>query len=382
MRKTGIYEILGERHYFIPDALPPANPPLELNIEIINLYTKALYNLAILNEAGKKLPDQQRFIKSYIIKEALLSSAIEGIHTTLIDVFHQTQDESSSKASKNTQLVVNYINAIEIAIKMMTHDNLPISSRVICAAHHALLSDPDGNSASPGIYRKQSVTVGNLIPAPAQKISQLMSDLEKYINEDSTLPVLIKAGLAHLQFETIHPFLDGNGRIGRLLISLMLIDGKLLDNPILYISYYFKKHHLDYYRALDRVRTHGDFEGWISFYLKAVNETALDAYARAQEIENLQAQLTAIVKNSSQSSSAQETTLIALQGFFTTPVTTIPQMSKTINKAYNTTHKAILKLIELGIISEHEQGLHKRYKQYYFDGYLNLLEKEYKHQQS
>ena len=382
MRKTGIYEILGERHYFIPDALPPANPPLELNIEIINLYTKALYNLAILNEAGKKLPDQQRFIKSYIIKEALLSSAIEGIHTTLIDVFHQTQDESSTKTSKNTQLVVNYINAIEIAIKMMTHDNLPISSRIICAAHQALLSDADRNSASPGIYRKQSVTVGNLIPAPAQKISQLMSDLEKYINEDSSLPVLIKAGLAHLQFETIHPFLDGNGRIGRLLISLMLIDGKLLDNPILYISYYFKKHHLDYYRALDRVRTHGDFEGWISFYLKAVNETALDAYARAEEIENLQAQLTALVKNSSQSSSAQETTLIVLQGFFTTPVTTIPQMSKTINKAYNTTHKAILKLTELGIISEHEQGLHKRYKQYYFDRYLNLLEKEYEHQQS
>jgi len=381
MRKTGIYEILGDRHYFIPDALPPVNPSLELNTEIIDLYSKALYNLAILNEAGKKLPDQERFIKSYIIKEALLSSAIEGIHTTLIDVFHQTQDESN-KAMKSTQLVVNYITAVEVAIKMMKQDNLPISSRVICAAHHALLSDEHGNSASPGIYRKQSVTVGNLIPAPAQKISQLMSDLEKYINEDSSLPVLIKAGLAHLQFETIHPFLDGNGRIGRLLITLMLIDGKLLDNPILYISYYFKKHHLEYYRALDRVRTHGDFEGWIIFYLQAVNETALDAYARAQEIENLQAKLTNFVQDNCQSSAAQETTLLALQGFFTTPVTTIPHMSKMMNKAYNTTHKAILKLIELGIISEHEEGLHKRYKQYHFDAYLNLLEKEYEHPQT
>lgn len=373
MRKTGIYEILGERHYFIPDPLPPMNPSFQLNLESFDLYGQALYNLGMLNETRKRIPDQQRFVKSYIIKEALLSSAIEGIHTTLIDIFNQTQDESI-KATKNTQLVVNYTKALEIALDMMTNDNLPISSRVICAAHQALLSGNDREHASPGMYRKQSVTVGNLVPAPAQKIAKLMSDLEKYINEDSTLPVLIKAGLAHLQFETIHPFLDGNGRIGRLLIMLMLIDGKLLDSPILYISYYFKKHHLEYYQALDRVRTHGDFEGWIYFYLQAINQTALDANIRAKDIEALQLKLTNLIKTDAQS---QQVLIVILQAFFTSPVATIPHISKIIHKTYNTTHKNILKLIDLGIVSEHEEGLHKRYKQYRFDAYLELLDKEY-----
>ncbi|MDP3787849.1 MAG: Fic family protein [Candidatus Chromulinivorax sp.] len=376
MRKTGIYEILGDRHYFIPDPLPPINPHFQLNLEAVDLYGQALYNLGMLNETRKRIPDQQRFVKSYIIKEALLSSAIEGIHTTLIDVFNQTQDESM-KATKNTLLVVNYSKALEIALNMMSNENLPISSRIICAAHRTLLSGGDGEHASPGHYRKQSVTVGNFTPPPAQKISDLMSDLEKYINEDSTLPVLIKAGLAHLQFETIHPFLDGNGRIGRLLIMLMLIDGKLLDSPILYISYYFKKHHLEYYQALDRVRTHGDFEGWIYFYLQAVNQTALDANRRAKDIEALQLKLTNLIKEKIQSHQTQDTLLIMLLAFFTSPVATIPHMSKAIQKTYNTTHKSILKLIDLGIISEHEEGLHKRYKQYRFDAYLELLDKEY-----
>ncbi|MBP6869651.1 Fic family protein [Candidatus Babeliales bacterium] len=375
MRKSGIYETLGDRRYFIPDGLPPANPPLNLTPEIFDLHGKALYHLGILNETTKRIPDQQRFMKSYVIKEALLTSAIEGIHTTLIDVFTTTNDESVV-ATKNTQLVVNYSKAVEVALSMMKDDNLPISSRIICAAHNALLSVEQG--AAPGVYRKQSVTVGNLIPAPANYISNLMSDLEKYINEEnSDLPVLIKAGLAHLQFETIHPFLDGNGRIGRLLIILILIDGKLLDSPVLYISYYFKKHALSYYQALDKVRTEGDFENWITFYLKAVNESALDAITRAKEIENFQLTLTALIETSPEFAQIRETSLAVVQAFFTNPVTDVTQMSKLIDKSYNTTQKIILKLVELGFVGEHEDKLYKRSKQYRFDRYLTLLEKEY-----
>jgi len=145
----------------------------------------------------------------------------------------------------------------------------------------------DGEKANPGSYRKQSVRVGNLVPPPAPEVSKLISDLEKYMNEPSELPPLIRAGLVHVQFETIHPFLDGNGHIGRLLIVMMLIDSGLLTLPVLYPSYYFKKHHLEYYQRLDEVRSNGDFEGWISYYLKAIRDSAIDSHKRAKEIEAL-----------------------------------------------------------------------------------------------
>ena len=380
MRKTGTYETLGNLNYFIPDALPPAHPPLMMTPEISELYHEAMKSIEKLHAISKQIPDQKRFIKSYIIKEALLSSAIEGIHTTLIDVFTHTQNTFSSKINKSTQLVVNYVQALDVAINMMNHDNLPISSRIMCAAHQALLSGKEGDYAAPGIYRKQTVKVADLVPAPAQKISELMSDLEKYINEDDTLPVLIKAGLVHLQFETIHPFLDGNGRIGRLLIMLMLIDGKLLDSPVLYISYYFKKYHLEYYQALDRVRTHGDFEGWISYYLQAVHKSSLDAHTRTLKIENLELKLTILLQSDPQFSRNPQIACAVLKFLFANPVTTVSHVSQDINKAYNTTQKIIIKFIELGILSEKiapADQKNKRSKFYQFDTYLTLLQEEY-----
>ena len=221
------------------------------------------------------------------------------------------------------------------------------------------------------------VKVGNLTPVIAPKISGLMSDLEKYINEDESLPILIKAGLAHLQFETIHPFLDGNGRIGRLLILLMIMDGKLLNTPILYISYYFKKYHLEYYQTLDRVRTHGDFEGWIIFYLKAVKYSAIDANLRAKDIQALENKLTNLVQKNISSKITQKAALLVLTTLFSTPVFTITELSQNIDKVYNSTHNIIKKFIELGIVSEKIDADKKRYKKYQFHAYLRLLEKEY-----
>ncbi|AXK60203.1 Fic family protein [Candidatus Chromulinivorax destructor] len=373
MRETGQYNILGDIHFFTPYDLPPRNPSFQLTPEILEFYSQAMYNLGSLNETSKRLPDQKRFIKAYIIKEALLSSAIEGIHTTLVDVLTHTQDESA-KATKNTQLVINYIQALDVAIEMMQHQKLPICSRMILAAHSALLSDIDGNKATPGVYRKQTVKVGNLVPPMATIIPELMSTLEKYIHEDQSLPPLIQAGLVHLQFETIHPFLDGNGRIGRLLIILMLMNNKLLDDPILYISYYFKKHHAQYYQALDRVRTHGDFEGWISYYLQAVAQSALDANIRIKAIESLERQLQELIKLDPQLSKVQDLSYAVLSSFFATPISTIARLNKIINKSYNTTQRILTKFVELGMIT---QSSHKRDKEYRFDQYLDLLEKEY-----
>lgn len=375
MRKTGIYQNLGNLSHFIPDRLPPQNPSLELNTEIMTLYGEASFSLGQLNEKSKGLPDLKRFIKAYVIKEALLSSAIEGIHTTLIDVFTQTLDDSRININKETQLVLNYIKSLESALSLMKDDGLPLVSRVILSAHKALMSIGDGDRATPGHYRKQSVRVGQHIPPQAPMIPELMADLEKYINQPSDLPPLINAGLVHVQFETIHPFLDGNGRIGRLLIVLMLINSGLLENPILYPSYYFKKNHLEYYQRLDRVRTYGDFEGWIIYYLKAVRDSSRDAYRRAQEIETLENDLTALIQTDLKFSKMRETALATLDVLFRKPIVGIKEVSNSIDKTYNTANNIIKQFIDLGIVSENKEQ--KRNKLYRFEPYLKLLEKVY-----
>jgi Fic family protein len=373
MRETGIYQTLGELRYFIPHSLPPSHPPLEFNADIMSLYGEASFRLGQLNEMSQRLPDPSRFIKAYVIKEALLSSAIEGIHTTLIEVY--TRPLNESKPNKNTQLVLNYTKALNLALGMIKNEGLPIVSRVILKAHEALMTAGEGDKASPGAYRKQSVRVGNHVPPPAPEVPHLMSNLEKYMNEPSDLPSLIKAGLAHVQFETIHPFLDGNGRIGRLLIVLMLIESGLLETPILYPSYYFKKHHAEYYQRLDDVRLRGDFEGWIAYYLRGIKESALDAHLRAKEIEALGQQLQDLIQTDLKFSRMRETAAIILDLLFSQPIIGISEMSERTGKAYNTVHTIIKQFMDFGLVSEN--SAHKRNKLYRFEPYLALLEKEY-----
>lgn len=373
MRKTGHYQKMGDLNYFIPDSLPTANPPFQLTNEIVSLYGQANFALGNLNEMGIKLPDPHRFIKAYVIKEAQLSSAIEGIATTIIELFTHMVDDA--KPDKNTQLVLNYTNALDAALTMLRDQNLPLATRVILRAHEVLMSTGDGEKATPGHFRKQSVRVGALVPPPAPELPKLMADLEKYMHEASDLPPLIKAGLVHVQFETIHPFLDGNGRIGRLLIVLMLIESGLLHAPILYPSYYFKKNQLEYYQKLDRVRTQGDAEGWIVYYLTIIRDSAIDAYRRAQEIEALETELNELIQTDSRFVRIRETAAAALNFLFSQPITSIAHMSDELDKAYNTIQNILHLFVETGIVTQ--RIVNKRNKLYHFAPYLALLEKEY-----
>ena len=334
-----------------------------------------MHALGQLNEMANRLPNIERFIKAYCLKEAVLSSAIEGIHTTILDVFTNEILASSSKSKNNkqTQLVLNYNKALDAALDLTEKHNFPIISRVILEAHKTLMSGGDGNKANPGNYRKQQVKVGKLTPPPANKIEELIANLEKFINDDKSLPVLIKAGLAHVQFETIHPFLDGNGRIGRLLIVLMLIKDKVIFAPILYPSIYFKKHHLEYYQRLDAVRTKGDFEGWIAFYLKAIKESAVDAYKKSKEIEKLEKQLQNKITNSKDFSLPQEQAIKTLSVLFRFPVISIAELKNELQVSYNTANSIIQKLIKLDVLKLDEKQ--KRNRLFRFDVYLNLLEK-------
>lgn len=373
MRETGIYKKLGEVEYFVPHNLPPENPKLQLDSKLIELYGEASFALGNLNEISSRLPDANRFLKSYVIKEALLSSAIEGVHTTLLEVF--TAPLEGSRPSKDTQLVLNYTEALAIALNMMHEEGIPLSQRMILKSHAALMGSGEGDKYSPGLYRKQQVRVGELVPASADHIPDLMSSLEKFINNNSEIPPLIAAGLAHVQFETIHPFLDGNGRIGRLLIVLMLIAKGLLKYPVLYPSYYFKKNHFEYYRHLDRVRTHGDYEGWVTFYLTAIRDSAKDAHRRANDIENLVFALEDAIDNDDIFKGIRETSKLILDTLFISPITTITEVSSKIDKSYNTANKAIMAFVEKGILLEDVKG--PRRKTYRFKAYLDLLEKEY-----
>jgi Fic family protein len=372
MREIGVYQKLGGINYFIPHPLSLIHPSLKMSAEMLSLYGETSFALGQLNEMSQRLPDPKRFIKAYVIKEALLSSAIEGIHTTLLEVF--THSLGDVKLSKDTQLVLNYTHALDIALHMLLEEQLPLVSRVILKAHEALMNT-GGDKATPGYFRKQSVRVGELVPPPATEVANLMSGLEKYINEPSDLPSLIKAGLVHVHFETIHPFLDGNGRIGRLLIVLMLLKGGLLKLPILYPSYYFKKHHLEYYQRLDQVRTHGDFEGWVIYYLKAIRESAIDAHTRAKEIEGLENTLKEFIQTDASFTKMRGTANAVLELLFTQPITGIVEMSEKLGKAYNTVQNILKVFVRYDLVSENI--IHKRHKLYRFEPYLQLIEKEY-----
>lgn len=374
MRNVGHYEQIGDLKFFIPNPLPPQDPPLSLAGDTAILYGEAMIELGRLNEVANALPNAERFIKAYVIKEALLSSSIEGIHTTMLDVFTQSIAQSNqiqNKPSKDTQLVLNYTNALNKALAMIQNDNLPIVSRVFLAAHEALMQLGEGEKFDPGHYRKQSVRIGNITPAPASHIPSLMSELERFINSDTSLPPLIKAGLAHVQFETIHPFLDGNGRIGRLLIILMLVESGLLSSPILYPSYFFKKNHYEYYQKLENAQLRGDFEGWITFYLTAIRDSCIDAYKRAKEIGELVSTL--LLKASTLKSS--ESRLHALEILFNCPVIDVNELSRQLKMSYNTANQIVSDFIEHGLLVEETQQ--KRGKLFKFKAYIDILEKEY-----
>jgi Fic family protein len=374
MRKTGHYEPLGEVQHFVPDPLPPKNPALQFDSEMTILFGEAMLELGKLNEMANRLPNIDRFIKAYVIKEALLSSSIEGIDTTLMEVF--TQPLMESRTNKETQLVMNYTQALSQALDMIHKQGLPVTSRVLLTAHEALMQGGVGDKSNPGNYRKQSVKVGNLIPPPAQYINELMGQLEWYINTPDDLPPLIKAGLAHVQFEEIHPFLDGNGRIGRLLIILMLVENKILSEPILYLSYYFKKYHAEYYERLDRVRADGDFEGWVKYYLRAIKGSCIDAHKRAKDIERLGEDLTnLIIHEKSYSISMRDMRLHALSILFCYPIISIGELSRQLHVSYNTANRIIKNFIKLGFLVKDTQQ--KRSKLFKFKLYLDLLERSY-----
>jgi Fic family protein len=373
--RAGIYKknLSGEIAYksFMPSALPP-NPPIELNKEIVDLLVKANKQLALLEGISSRIPNIHLFISMYVRKEALMSSQIEGTQATLEDVLDPMLEENTNRPVGD---VVNYIKATDYAINRLKE--LPLCNRLIKEAHEVLLSGVRGQNKSPGEFRHSQNWIGaagcNLqnaryIPPSVEDMIQSMSDLEKYINGDDELDILIRAGLIHYQFETIHPFLDGNGRIGRLLITLFLMEKKVLSTPALYISYFLKKNRIEYYDRMNEVRLKGNYEQWIKFFLEAVYESSKDSVKTIDNLTSLHDKYYLKIESLGRRA---KNAIRVFEYLESNPIIEIQQTAKELHIAFNTMSSIVKDLINIGVLEQ--TSTQSRNRTFVYKEYLEIL---------
>ena len=298
-RETGRYESTsagGERvRAFVPHALPPAEPPLLVEGILAERVRAAEQALVRLELAGEMVPSLDWFIYAFVRKEAVLSSQIEGTQATLMDLLSYEAQRGAPPPNADVEEVCNYLDALTYArAQLGDPSGLPLSMRLLNETHRLLLRGVRGENKQPGKVRRSQNWIdgsrpGNAayVPPPPNALPELLSAFERYIQADDALPAVVRAGLLHVQFETIHPYLDGNGRIGRLLVTLLLEHGRLLSRPLLYLSLFFKRHHREYYRRLNAVRVEGDWEAWLDFFLDGVATIADEAVVAARDLFTL-----------------------------------------------------------------------------------------------
>jgi len=276
---------------FHPGPLPP-DPPLEIDATLQGLLDRANQSLGRLDGVTLLLPDPDQFLYSYIRKEAVLSSQIEGTQSSLSDLLLFDNEEAPGVPAGDARETANYIRALTHGMESIADGRLPLCTRLIKEVHAKLLEQGRGSENSPGQFRRDQNWLGGtrpgsarFVPPPSTEVGPAMSDLEKFLHDDPvSTPILVKAALAHAQFETIHPFLDGNGRVGRLLISLLLYSQGTLTRPLLYLSLYLKRHRDAYYDHLQRVRIEGAWEDWLRFFMEGVIDVAASATETTQRI--------------------------------------------------------------------------------------------------
>ncbi len=381
-RTTGTYRITttaGEAvKAFLPRALPPSSPPLALEGRIETACARAMTAIARLEVAASLVPSADWFLYGFVRKEAVLTSQIEGTEATLRDVLEFEATERAAKPD-DVEEVCNYVVAMTYARRELAKpDGLPLSTRLLREAHRRLMkgsSGRRGGNKQPGVIRTSQNWVGGtrpgnarFVPPPPEAVSDALAALERWIHRRDPLPPLIKAGLAHVQFETIHPFLDGNGRIGRLLITLLLEHWGVMKSPILYLSHSFKRHQREYYNRLSAVRTDGDWEGWTEFYLSCVHEAADDGVAVAQRIFALTGKDRRALTAHPRATVAAVQLLDLLPSH---PIVTVPRVSRMLQSSAPTARKAIDTLVELGVLREATGR--QRDRVYAYHAYLQAL---------
>ena len=356
---------------FTPTPLPPS-PTIELDSDMVNLLVAANRQLAVLEGLSAHIPNVNLFVSMYVRKEALMSSQIEGTQATLEDVLDPLLDEN---ANRNVADVINYIKATEFAIARQKE--LPLCNRLIKETHAVLMAVVRGQEKNPGEFRRSQNWIGGqgsalknarYIPPNVEDMTAAMSDLEKYINAEDDLDALIRAALIHYQFETIHPFLDGNGRVGRLLITLFLMEKGVLSAPALYISYFLKKNRVEYYDRMTEVRNKGSYEQWVKFFLQAISESAEDAVDKIQKLSALHAKNAEVIGGMGR---AAKTAALLLSYLEANPIIEIQKTASALGLAFSTTSAAIQRLVEAGILVQ--SAGEQRNRVFSYEAYLALL---------
>ncbi len=340
---------------FLPNPLPP-DPPVGMTPKLIQALSKAELALGRLDGSTEVLPNPDLFVLMYVRKEAVLSSQIEGTQASLIDLLEYEAKAKEGKA-RDVKEVSNYVMALNYGLDRVVE--LPLSLRLIEEIHGQLLSGVRGSERNPGQFRRSQNWIGEqgsllqdaaFVPPPPFEMRQAIGELEKFIHEDFEMPHLIKAGLIHAQFETIHPFLDGNGRMGRLLITFFLCQKGILRRPLLYLSHYFKKYRSQYYDLLQQIRDEGDWESWLFFFLKGVAEVAEEATGTAKRIVRLREEFREKIQENLGKNSGKALKL--LETLFNEPFVTVRQICSITGLSYSSANNLAKELEVLGILEE------------------------------
>lgn len=375
-QRIGTYaqqNVVGESYKaYIPPKLPP-NPPIDLTFLYPKL-EKATTALAELNSIHKMIPNMSLFIYMWVRKEALLSSQIEGTQSSFSDLMLFEHEQKPEVSLEDVEEVSNYVKAINHGLLRLRED-FPMSLRLIKEIHEVLLSGGRGANKTPGSFRRSQNWIGGtrpgnalFVPPPVDRLDQCLFDFETFLH-DQTFPVLIKAGLLHHQFETIHPFLDGNGRVGRLLITLLLCSAGLLDEPILYLSLYFKQNRKTYYDLLQEVRLHGTWENWLEFFLEGIYLSSKGAINTAERINILFNNDLAKIATLGRARFSCEQVIEYMKRL---PQVTVPMLAKGVMITTPTARSALNHLTSLGVLKEVSGKL--RDKVYVYRNYLDILE--------
>lgn len=361
---------------FIPAPLPPL-PPLRLEGELQRLLSQSDRALGRLDGSVQTLPNPDLFVFMYVRKEAVLSSQIEGTQISLQDLLAAEANLLGAESRpRDVDEVVNYVRAMKHGLARLAE--LPMSIRLIREIHGELLQGVRGSHLTPGELRRSQNWIGpggcglaeaSFVPPPPEELPQALGELELFLHQQDDLPALLKIGLAHAQFETIHPFLDGNGRIGRLLITFLLTENGILHKPVLYLSHYFRRHRQACYDHLQAVRDQGDWEGWLAFFLRGVAEVSAEATDTARRIlalrEEHRGQITAHLGRAAANGHK------VLEQLFDRPIVSVTDIEALIQTTYTAANTLVTRLEELGILREITGQ--KRHRRFRYEPYVQLL---------
>ena len=359
---------------FKPSPLPP-DPELNINSNIVKKLVEANRDLVRLDTAAKLIPNVELFISMYVRKEALISSQIEGTQCTLDDILDPDVDGNSNLDVGD---VINYVRACTYAIERL--DKLPLCNRLLREIHKELLAGVRGQEKNPGEFRRSQNWIGaegcslreaRYIPPNVKDMNVALNDLERYMNEGDDYDPLIRIALIHYQFETIHPFLDGNGRVGRLMILIYLMEQGYISKPIIYISYFLKKNQIEYYDRISEVRRSGNYEQWIAFFLEAVSAAAKDSLTTVENLSALHDRNIEKLPTTNRRSDNVRRVFDYIEQY---PIIDIKRTAADLEVSYNTVSAAVVKLVQTGILRETTNAARNRV--FAYEEYLNILRKD------